>query len=211
MTIEPTGTASTGLVDRIKNILLTPQAEWERIDAEPADVNKIYVGYVVPLCALAAICGFIGLSVFGVSAFGVSYRVPLMTGLVSAVLQVVLGVAGVFLLAFVTNALAPTFGSQQNMGQAHKLAAYGSTAGFLSGVFAIFPPLAILSLVGLYSLYLLYVGLPKMMKTPDDKRVGYFITIILVAIVAWILIGAVMGSIRMAMGGMGGPPGFGIG
>jgi hypothetical protein len=205
MTIDPTGTASTGLVDRVKNILLTPKAEWDKIDGEPADVNKIYIGYVAPLCALAAICGFIGLSVFGVSAFGVSYRVPMVTGLVTAVVQVGLGIASVFLLAFITNALAPTFGSQQNMGQAHKLAAYGSTAGFLSGVFAIFPPLAILGIVGLYSLYLLYVGLPKMMKTPDDKRVGYFITVILVAIVAQIVILTLMGSLRAAMGGAGVP------
>jgi hypothetical protein len=97
------------------------------------------------------------------------------------------------------------------MGQAHKLAAYGSTAGFLAGVFTIFPPLSILGLVGLYSLYLLYVGLPKLMKTPEDKRVGYFVTILLVAIVCWIVIGMVMGSVRAAMGGIATPPGFTIG
>jgi hypothetical protein len=208
MTTEPTGAAASGLIDRVKNILLTPQAEWDKIDGEPADVNKIYMGYVLPLVALSAICGFIGLSVFGVSGFGVTYRVPMVTGLVSAVLQVGLGVAGVFLLAFITNALAPTFGSQQNMGQAHKLAAYGSTAGFLAGVFTIFPPLAILGIVGLYSLFLLYVGLPKMMKTPEDKRIGYFVAIILTAIVAWIVIGVVMGAVRAAMGGA---PGYPIG
>lgn len=201
MTIDPTGATASGLIDRVKGILLTPQAEWDKIDAEPADLNKIYLGYVAPLAALAAVCGFIGLSVFGLSAFGVNYRVPMVTGLVSAVLQVGLGLAGVFVLAFITNALAPTFGSQQNMGQAHKLAAYGSTASFLSGVFAIFPPLAVLGLVGLYSLYLIYVGLPKMMKTPDDKRMGYFLTVLVVAIVAGIVIGLVMGSVRAAMGG----------
>jgi hypothetical protein len=201
MTIDPTGAAASGLIDRVKNILLTPQAEWEKIDAEPADVNKIYTGYVLPLVVLSAVCTFIGLSVFGASVFGVTYRVPMVTGLVNAVLQVGLGLASVFLLAFITNALAPTFGSQQNMGQAHKLAAYGSTAGFLAGVFTIIPALAILSIVGLYSLYLLYVGLPKMMKTPDDKRIGYFVVIILVAIVCQLVIGAVLGSVRGSMGG----------
>ncbi len=207
MTIDPTNVSGTGLVDRVKNILLTPGAEWDRIDAEPADVNKIYIGYVLPLVALSAICGFIGMSVFGVSAFGVSYRVPMVNGLVSAVLQVGLGMLGVFVLAFIANALAPTFASQQNMGQAHKLAAYGSTAGFLAGVFAIFPPLAILGLVGLYSLYLLYVGLPKMMKTPEDKRVGYLATIVIVAIVVWLVIGMISGAVMRAVPGYG-PPGY---
>jgi hypothetical protein len=124
----------------------------------------------------------------------------------TAALQIVAGVIGVFVLALITNALAPSFGSQQNLGQAHKLAAYGSTAGFLAGVFSAFPPLAILGIVGLYSLALIYLGLPRLMKTPEDKRVGYFITIIVVAIVVGIVMGAVLGSVRMMTGGVV-PPG----
>jgi hypothetical protein len=201
MTVDPSGASAPALIDRIKNILLTPQTEWEKIDAEAADVNKIYLGYVLPLAALGAICAFIGTSVFGVNLFGTIYRVPMVTGLVGAVLQVGLSLAGVFLLAFVANALAPSFGSQQNMGQAHKLAAYGSTAGFLAGVFSIVPALAMLGIVGLYSLYLLYVGMPRLMKTPEDKRLVYLIVLILVVAVAWIVIGTVMGAVRGAMGG----------
>ncbi len=211
MTTEPTSAGAPGLIERVQNILLKPQSEWDRIAGEPADVNKIYMGYVLPLVALAAICSFIGLSVIGASAFGVSYRVPMVTGLVSAVLQVVMGLAGVFVMAFVANALAPNFGSQQDMGQAHKLAAYGSTAGFLAGVFAIFPPIAMLGILGLYSLVLIYLGLPRVMKTPEDKRVGYFATLIVVMIVVWIVIGVVVGAARTAMGGIGGPAGYTFG
>ena len=191
--------SDANIVERAKNILLTPQAEWEKIAGEPADVNKIYVGYVAPLVVLSAVCAFIGMFLFGIMGF----RIGLVPGLVGLILQVVLGVAGVFILAFITNALAPSFGSQQDMGQAHKLAAYGSTAGLLAGVFSIFPPLAILGIVGLYSLALIYMGLPRLMKTPEDKRIGYIVTIILVAIVVWIVIGAIMGAVR---GGFGGNP-----
>ncbi len=208
MTIDPTGAATSGLVERVKNILLTPQAEWERIDAEPADVNKIYMGYVLPLAALSAICAFIGMSVFGLTLMGTTYRVGVVPGAIGAVIQVAAGVGGVFLMAFIANALAPTFGSQQNMGQAHKLAAYGSTAGFLAGVFSIFPPIAMLGIVGLYSLYLIYVGLPKMMKTPDDKRIGYFLSVIVVAIIAGIILSVVLGTLR-GLVGAGVTPGLG--
>ncbi|HVK81859.1 MAG TPA: YIP1 family protein, partial [Verrucomicrobiae bacterium] len=76
MTIDPTNAGANGLVDRAKNILLTPKAEWEKISAEPFDLQKLYVGYVVPLAALAAICAFIGTSLIGVSLLGVGYRVP---------------------------------------------------------------------------------------------------------------------------------------
>lgn len=205
MTISPTGSGAPSLVERVQNILIKPQAEWERVDSEPFDMQKVYLGYVLPLAALGAICGFIGMSIFGVSGFGISYRVPIVAGLVGAVLQVVMALVGVYVLALIANVLAPNFGSQQNMAQAHKLSAYGSTASFLAGVFAIYPPLAILGLLGLYSLVLLYLGLPRLMKTPEDKRVGYFVTIIIVAIVVWIVIGAVVGAARSAFGGFGAP------
>ncbi|MGH6949286.1 MAG: Yip1 family protein, partial [Vitreimonas sp.] len=193
MTIDPNlGAAAPGLVDRIRNILLSPQTEWDRISGEPADVSKLYMGYVLPLAALSALCGFIGISIFGIMGI----RIGIVPGLVGAVVQVIMALVGVFLLAFVTNALAPTFNSQQNIGQAHKLAAYSSTAGFLAGVFTLIPALSILALVGLYSLVLLYIGLPRMMKTPEDKRIPYFITIIVVCIVVGVVLNVLMMSVR---------------
>lgn len=215
MTVDPTSasSASAGLIDRVKNVLLTPQAEFDRIANEPADVNKIYMGYVLPLVALAAICGFIGMSFIGVSVMGFSYKAPLVAGLVGAVLRIATGLAGVYILAMIANALAPSFGSQQDMGKAHQLAAYGSTAGFLAGIFAIVPALSMLGILGLYSLVLYYVGLPRLMKTPDDKRIGYVATLIVIAIVVWIVIGvlvsAVLGALGMGIGaGMMRPAGY---
>lgn len=207
MTIDPTNAGANGLVDRAKNILLTPKAEWEKIAAEPFDLQKLYTGYVVPLAALAAVCGFIGMSLVGMSAFGISYRVPIVTGIVQAVVQIALTTAMVYVMALVTNALAPNFGSQQDVERAHKLAAYGCTAGFLAGVFAILPPLALLGLVGLYSLYLIYVGLPVMMKTPQDKVIGYVVVIVLVTIVIGVVVNLVLGTILNAVGLGVRPPG----
>ncbi len=163
MTIDPANIGGAGLVDRAKNIILTPQAEWDRIAPEPADVQKIYTGYVLPLAVFSALCSFIGLTFIGV----LGWRIGIVPGLVQAVLQTGLGVLSVFVLAFIINALASSFGSRQDMGQAHKLAAYGSTAFFLAGVFSLFPPLAILAIVGLYSFALIYIGMPRLLGTPD--------------------------------------------
>lgn len=200
MTIDPINAGSAGLVDRAKNILLTPKAEWQKIESEPFDLQKLYVGYVLPLAALAAICGFIGMSIFGVSALGVGFKVPIVTGIVSAILQTAVAVVMVYVMALVTNALAPNFGSQPDVGKSHKLAAYGCTAGFLAGVFAIFPPLAMLAIVGLYSLYLLFVGLPILMKTPEDKAILYLIVIVVIMIVAGFVLNLITGAILGVIG-----------
>jgi len=82
--------------------------------------------------------------------------------------------------------------------------------GCFAGVFAIFPPLAMLAILGLYSLVLLYFGLGPMMKTPDDKKMGYFITIIVVCIVIGIVISVVMGMVMAMVGGVPGMPTAGM-
>lgn len=199
MTIIEPG-ASAGLIARVRNILLQPRAEWERIATERPSLQSLLIGYVLPLAVLGAVAGFIGLSFVGVGAFGYSYRVPVITGAVSAVLQVVMTLASVWLLGLIANMLAPNFGSQADEVRAHQLAAYSCTAGLLGSVLTILPALSILALVGaIYSLVLLYLGLPRLMKTPEDKRVGYFVTIIVVTIVVGLVAGVVLSAVRSAI------------
>lgn len=202
MTFDPSNVGSSDLIQRARRVLMEPQAEFERIAAEPADVNKLYAGYVLPLAALAAVCTFIGHFLF--------LRFGLISSLVEAVSVVVFGMVGVFIAAFVANALAPSFGSEQNMGQAHKLAAYSFTAALLAGVFMLVPMLGWLAILGLYSIGLLYIGLPRLMKTPEDKRVAYTAVIFIVCIVAVVVLNLVLSPLTSLVPGNG-PPGYRFG
>jgi len=59
----------------------------------------------------------------------------------------------------------------------------------LAGVFTAMPGLSILALVGsLYSLYLVYLGLPVLMKSPPEKSVGYLVVAAIVGIIGSVLI-----------------------
>ncbi len=44
------------LVDRARNIITNPAAEWPVIAGEPASVGSLYTGYVIPLALIAPIC-----------------------------------------------------------------------------------------------------------------------------------------------------------
>lgn len=180
-----------GLVDRVKAILITPQKEWPVIEAESATPASLYTGYILPLAAIPAVAGFVGMSLFGVRVLGMSIRVPVSTGLINAVVVYALALVGVFVLALIIDALAPSFGGQKSQIQALKLAAYSSTASWLAGIFLIIPALSILTIVGIYSLYLLFLGLPVMMKSPPDKSVAYTVVVILVAIVLYAVFGVI--------------------
>jgi hypothetical protein len=177
------------LIARAKAILTTPRTEWPVIDAEPVDVGKLLTGYVLPLAAIGPIASAIGWTMFG---FGGLFHMSIGTAITNAIVAFIMAVIGVFVLAWVINALAPTFGGTQSMPQAIKLAAYSSTAAWVAGIFGIIPALALLAAIGgLYSLYLCYLGLPVLMKNPAEKTMMYFIVIIVAAIVIYAVIGMI--------------------
>ena len=191
------------LIERVQSILLRPKQTWPVIAAEGGDVASIYTSYVLILAAIPAIASFIGLTLIGVGAFGVSYRVPIVTGLVQMCVGYVLSLVMVFVLALIVNALAPTFGGTKNQVQALKLVAYGSTAGFIGGIFSLIPMLGILGLVAAcYSIYLIYTGIAVLMRCPPDKAGVYTTVVIVCAIIAGIIL-AVVSSMFSPMGRMG--------
>jgi hypothetical protein len=191
------------LVDRVKRILLSPRTEWEVIDAEPATLAELYTRYIMPLAAIGPLAQLIGYSVFGINVpFIGTYRVPIGTAITQALVTYILTLAGTYVLALIIDALAPTFNGQRSQIQSLKLAAYSLTASWVAGIFSLIPGLRILTLLGIYSLYLLYLGLPVLMKTPREKAASYTAVVILAAIVLSIVIGAVA-SVFMRVPGPG--------
>lgn len=184
---------------RARNILVTPDTEWPVIAAETTPTKDLITGYVLPLAAIGAIAGFIGRSLIGYSLPYVgTYREPIVSGLVGALVVLVMAIVGVFILAFIINALAPTFNGEQSQSQALKLAAYSYTPAWVAAALQILPPLALLAVLGaLYGFYLLYRGLPVLMKSPPDKAVAYTAVVVVAAIILWIVLASVAGLFMM--------------
>lgn len=180
------------LVERAKNIIMTPKPEWQVIDAEPLDIGQLLMKYVLPLAAIGPIAIFIGTSVFNRGLV----RVSIGGALAAAITSFILAVIGVFAIAWVINTLAPNFGGERNMPQAIKVAAYSATPQWIAGIFGLIPALLILIMVaGLYSLYLFYLGLPVLMKVPQEKAMVYTVVVIVAAIVLFMIVGALTTSI----------------
>ena len=177
------------LVARAKAILMTPRQEWQVIDTEPLNVGQLLTGYVLPLAAIGPIAQIIGWTVFGMGGL---FRLSIGSAISHAIVAYIFAIIGVFVLAWIINALAPSFGGTQSMPQAIKVAAYASTAAWVAGIFGILPALAILAAIGgLYSLYLVYLGIPVLMKSPPDKAMTYTIVVIVAAIILFMVIGLI--------------------
>jgi hypothetical protein len=195
----PDATATSGrsaglarLIERAKAITLSPNQEWPVIDTEPDQPKEVAISYVAILAAIGPIAAFIGMTLIGISIpFMGTVRIGVLGGLGTLVATYVLGVLAVFLVAWIADALAPTFAGQKNYAQAFKLVAYAYTPAWLAGVLNIIPMLGLLAvLAALYSLYVLYIGVPVMMKCPKEKALPYTAVLVVIAIVASLILSA---------------------
>ena len=123
------------LIARVQGILLTPAAEWDRIEPEAATVQGLFIGYAAILAAIPAIATLLGYLLFN--------RLFLIVGVIAAVASYAINLAVVFLVGFVIDALAPSFGAQKNLVQAMKLSVYSFTAVWVAGVVGFIPVLEI--------------------------------------------------------------------
>src|SRR5215469_7279225 len=107
------------LVERAKNILLTPKTEWGVIEPETTPRKDLILGYVLPLALIPAIVTFISMSLIGVGLgfLGGHTTFGIGLGIGMAVWRLVAAVLGVFVIAFIIDALAPSFGGTKNMDQ----------------------------------------------------------------------------------------------
>ncbi len=179
------------LVERVKAILLQPKSEWPVISREPGDAGYLFTNYVCIVAAIPPVCAFIGSVIIGYGPV----HIGIVSGLVYAVVTYVLGLVGVFVMAYVIDFLAGTFGAQKNLDNAMKVSAYAPTAAWICGVFSLIPALSFLGLLGLYSLYLLHTGIAALMRPPEAKAVIYTIAVIVCIFVVYIVVFGLIGAL----------------
>ena len=177
--------------NRIKGIITAPDKEWDVIQAEPNDQNEIIVNYVVPVIALGAITTFIGKA--AMEMFSV------YDGFMLAISYFLSTLAGLYISAVVLSELAPSFDTKKDFSASLKLIVYAATPALAAAVVAaLHPGLSFIGLFGLYSIYLFWIGLPKILETPEEKRIGFVLVSALVILAITFIINFILQSIFVA-------------
>ncbi|MCC6608647.1 MAG: YIP1 family protein [Burkholderiales bacterium] len=194
------------LLNRVLNILVQPRKEWPVIAEEQTEPLALYLNYIAILAVIPALATFLSMALVGTLLAG---RMGAGMALWIALTGYVMSLVMVFVIAFIADALAPSFEGHKDLNRALRLTAYAMTASWVAGILAFLPVIGLLiALLGfLYSLYLFYLGAPLLMKVPEHKVVGYTVVVVAIAIVVGFVIGMLNATIfgsGMAgmMGGM---------
>lgn len=179
------------LAARVRNILLSPRSEWSVIERESGEPVHLFLGYAAILALVPALAGFIGASFIGVKVSVGTIRAPILPGLVNAAISYLLAFVLVYVVALVVDALARYFGGRPNFTGALKLSVYCFTPVWLAGIFLLIPGLRFLTILGFYGVYLLWTGLPVLMRVPRDNALAYaalvaVVTLLITLVLAWL-------------------------
>lgn len=191
-TAPPEAAIPTTMPWRLWKLLSTPKAEWVRIAAEPMSIRSVMLGWVAPLAAIGPVAKLIGSQVLRYMNDGMHMPEPFTSALTEAVIGYALTLLAVYVTALIVNGLAVTFKGKREFVRALKLAAFGATPVYLGAAFEIWPPLRLLEIAGLYSLYLIFAGLPIMMHVPRKRALVYTVVTMLTGIALAILQGLIV-------------------
>ncbi len=178
----------TTLSRRVTRILTDPKSEWAVIAAEDDDVGSLYRSYIAILAAVPALSILAGLALAGGRFLGAA---GITTAVTAATVSYTMALASPIVIAVVVEKVAPTFKADGSMAQALKLVAYSSTPIWLVGVSSMLIVLSPLVVVGwLWAIYLFYLGLPPVMKTPHEQVMPFMLVSALATIVVNIILSA---------------------
>jgi hypothetical protein len=171
------------LRNRLTGLLVDPRREWSTIAAEPADIVWLYRHFIAMVAAIPPAALFLRFTIAAAPVLGLS----------AAISRYVVALASPMVAAVVVEKLAPRFRSRASTAQALKLVAYSTAPSWVAGVFYLLPGFGAV-LVGIY---LVALGLPRLLHTPREQIVPFMLVCGIVLLVINILLTALLTTSRM--------------
>ena len=178
---------------RAKNFITSPVEEWQVIKEEQASRSGVVRNYVLPFIFLLAITTFLGIFLF-------RNYVTISIMVLGAVVTSLGAFLSIYISAYIINELAPRFESKKDFTSSFKLATYSYTAVFIThSIASLLLPLYFIVIFGLYSVYVLWMGLGPMMETPKESRLIYGIICSLTILVVYTLLITGLGALSTSL------------
>ena len=162
------------VLNHIVGLFSHPHEEWEAIREERCSIGKCYASNVLILAAIPPICAYIGSTTSGwMIGAGASIKLESSNALQLALSFYLLLMVAVFIIGKTIHWMAQTFDTKPELSKCIVLAAYIATPLFVSGLSGLLPIIWLNVLFGLlafsYTVYLLFVGIPIVLKVPEER------------------------------------------
>lgn len=174
-------------------ILLNPEKAWGKIAALPDKDIKRLLPYPILMALIPAIAFYIGTTHNGWKVLGNDItRLTPESGLPIAILFYVAVLGAVLFIGWMIHWMSSTYAADSFAIKGIVLMGYACTPVYLAGAFAIYPvwwfDILLATAACGYAIRLLYLGVPPMMKVPEDRGFLYASAVFMMALVYMVLV-----------------------
>ncbi len=171
------------LFHRVKYFIINPGSAWDVVYRENRPIKFVRGSFFMPLIIFVSLCSF-----FGSLLFINNTLKPVYSLLVAADTFIVLYL-GVYGSALVIREITKALDLGHDFVVAFKLVAYSLTPLFLClAVSRLFESLLFINILSLASLYILWIGMVKMLNPPDHKKMPMVIASVLSMVIIFVIL-----------------------
>ena len=176
------------------SLITEPDTEWNSVRQKSPSLIRLYLGQVVWLAALPALCTFIGTTQMGWSLPGSDHVVKLtfLSASWMAVLAWLATMSGVAVMGGFIHWMSQNFDSDPTLTECTAFSCYIAFPLFLAGIFGLYPSIWVAISAGTaaasISAYLLFTGLPAFMRIPKEQGFIYSSSVLCVGLVVLVSI-----------------------
>ncbi len=183
------------IIHQLQEIVRDPTGVFTRLKSDERTVFDMLRDDLVVYAAIPAAAGFIGMVFVGQQSNLIQYiRVPFFRGLMWAIVLFVLSIVAVYVMAYLVSRLAENFEGKADETAAFKLVVTSYMPVFALGIVNMLPSLSALNILGLYGIYLFYIGCPILMECPEEKSLPYTVAASLAGIFIAVLVHRIAAS-----------------
>jgi hypothetical protein len=182
------------LYHRTKYFIINPGKAWEVVHREERPMKFVRGSFFLPLIILVSVSAFMG------SMFFINTTLKPMYSVLAAITTFLFLYLGVYGSAFVVREIMRIMGLGHDFLVAFKLVAYSMAPIFLSlTISRLFESLLFINVLGLYGLYIFWIGMETMLNPPDSKKVPMIIATVIAMLIIFLLLQVLLSRLTQTL------------
>ncbi|MEE4191994.1 MAG: Yip1 family protein [Halieaceae bacterium] len=179
-------------------LMVQPSLQWQRVADLPPPTMKTMVLFPAIMAVLPAAAWYYGTTNVGWTVGdGGAIRLTADSALTLIILFYCAMVGSVAVIGYFIHWMSKTYGADSNLAKGIVIAGFTATPLFVAGAVGFYPVLWLDMLIGVvavcWSVYLLYLGIPIVMRIPEER--GFLFSSAVIAICLVILVCILVGSV----------------
>ncbi len=182
------------LYHRTKYFIINPGKAWEVVHREARPMRFVRGSFFLPLIILVSVSAFLG------SMFFINTTLKPMYSVLTAITTFLFLYLGVYGSAFAVREIMRAMDLGHDFLVAFKLVAYSMAPIFLSlTVSRLFESLLFINVLGLYGLYIFWIGMEVMVNPPDHKKVPMIIASVVSMLIIFFLLQIILSKLSQTL------------